>query len=177
MVLRTKIPDSCADLCPAKVERTLEKHFGNIYAAARELGVPGPDLKRLTWAQPDLYKNALEDLELVVQRAVGELIRALYSDDPRRREWASEKILSSYMARGHPFSPAPRREARGAEASSITFRWAGAGAVTPLAAESAVPPISPPLELPRWAGPGPPPPLVAGKYQPWEAPARSEPRR
>jgi hypothetical protein len=91
MILRTKIPDSCADLCPAKVERTLEKHFSDIYAAARELGVPGPDLRRLTWAQPSLLENALEEHELAVQRAMGEVIQALHSDDPRRRMWAREK--------------------------------------------------------------------------------------
>jgi hypothetical protein len=58
MVLRTKVPESCADLSPAKVERMLEKHFGDIYAAARELGVSGPDLRRLTWAQPELLEHA-----------------------------------------------------------------------------------------------------------------------
>ena len=105
----------------------LEKHFGDIYAAARELGVPGPDLRRLTWAQPSLYKNALEEHELVVQRAMGELFRALDSDDPRWRMWAAEKIMPSYLARNHPFAPARRgAEARTVAApGSITFRWAG----------------------------------------------------
>jgi hypothetical protein len=106
MPFQVKIPDSCADLCPAKVERTLKKHFGDIYAAARELGVPGPDLRRLTWAQPSLYKNALEEMELVVQRAMGEVIRALDSDDWRRRAWAADKIMSSWLARDHPLAPA-----------------------------------------------------------------------
>ena len=125
MVPRTKIPDSCADLCPAKVERVLEKHFGHIPAAARELGVSGPDLRRLTWAQPDLYKNALEELELVVQRAMGEVIRALDSDDWRRRAWAADKIMSSWLARDHPFAPARRGAARVGDSSprEITFRW------------------------------------------------------
>jgi hypothetical protein len=35
---------------------------------------------------------------------MGELIGALDSDDPRRREWASEKIMSSYVA-GSSVSP------------------------------------------------------------------------
>jgi hypothetical protein len=179
MVLRTKIPDSCADLCPAKVERMLEKHRGDITAAARELGVPGPDLRRLTWAQPSLYTNALEEHESVVQRAIGEVIRALDSPDWRRRAWAAEKILSSYMARNHPFAPARRGRARAqtnepASTSSIVFKWAGSDAVTPPAAELAAPPISPPPELPRWAGPDPPPP-VSGRYAPWE-PSALQPR-
>jgi hypothetical protein len=167
MVLRTKIPDSCADLCPAKVERMLEKHFGDIYAAARELGVPGSDLRRLTWAQPSLYKNALEEHELVVQRAMGEVFQALDSDDPRRRMSAAEKIMSSYLARNHPFAAARRGvEARTAAPAPVSFRWADADAVTPPAAESGAPPISSLPELPKWAGPGPPLPLVLDKYQP-----------
>ena len=108
MVLRVKVPDGCADLCPAKVERMLEKHFGDIYAAARELGVPGPDLKRLTWAQPKLLEHALEELELVVHRARSVVFKALDDPDPRRREWAADKILSSSLARNHPLAPARR---------------------------------------------------------------------
>ena len=124
MILRTKIPDSCADLCPAKVERTLEKHFSDIYAAARELGVPGPDLRRLTWAQPSLLENALEEHELVVQRAMGEVIRALHSDDPRRRMWGAEKVLSSYAARDHPFAPARSGVSVSvSESRTVSFRW------------------------------------------------------
>ena len=112
-----------------------------------------------------------------LQRAMGEVIQALDSPNDRRREWAAEKIMSSYLARNDPFAPARRGGARSqaneaASTSSIVFKWAGAGGVTPLAAETEAAPISPPPELPRWAGLHPPPPLVAGKYQPWEAPVR-----
>ena len=37
----------------------------------------------------------------VIARAWGVLIEALYSDDPRRQMWASDKILSSWLARDH----------------------------------------------------------------------------
>jgi hypothetical protein len=126
MVLRTKIPDSCADLCPAKVERVLEKHFGDIYAAARELGVPGPDLRRLTWAQPSLLENALEEHELVVQQAMGVVIQALDSPDWQRRQWASDQIMSSYLARNHPLAPARRGAGVNVSAGPprvIDYRW------------------------------------------------------
>src|SRR6516225_859242 len=103
---RLKIPDSCADLCLAKVERVLHKHFGDIYAAARELGVPGPDLRRMMWAKPWLLENALEDYELAVIRAQDEVIRAVWSDDPRRQMWGADKILNSYLARNEPLAPA-----------------------------------------------------------------------
>jgi hypothetical protein len=57
---------------------------------------------------PHLLDEAHEEMELVVARASGELIRALYSDDPRRQMWASDKILSSWMARDSPLAPARR---------------------------------------------------------------------
>ena len=171
MPFKVKVPDSCVDLCPAKVERTLEKHFGDICKAARELGVPGPDLRRLTWAQPSLYTNALEEHELVVQRAVGELIRALDSPNDRRREWAAEKILSSYLARDHLFAPARRGRARAqtSEPASIVLKWADADAVTPPAEPIPAPPL-----LPIWPGRDPPPPLLSGQYAPWDPPPPGE---
>jgi hypothetical protein len=101
-----KPPANCADLDLALVERVLAKHFGDIPAAARELNIPIPDLRRLTWARPNLLEEAELECMGIVARAVGELIRALDSDDPRRRMWAAERIMSSYMARNHPFAPA-----------------------------------------------------------------------
>ncbi len=107
MMFRAKIPDSCADLCPAKVERMLEKHFGDIYAAARELGVPGPDLRRLTWAQPSLHKNALEELELVVQRAMGEGLGRFTAPRPVAANGRRQNPVE-LLARDHPLAPARR---------------------------------------------------------------------
>jgi hypothetical protein len=204
MPMRVKVPDSCADLCLAKVVRALERSFGQIPPAARELGVPAPDLRRLTWAQPKLLEEALEELELAVIMAQSVVIEALYSDDPRRQMWASDKIMSSYLARNELLAPA--RRGRGAEAGgscAITFRWAGADAKDEATLKRdgqtiAVPryggdPVRPPVlstpsppPLPKWPGPGGPPPLVANRYQPWSPPqlkaplwreAESEPRR
>jgi hypothetical protein len=104
----TKIPDSCAGLDFQEVQRTLAKHTGDIYKAAKEIGVSGPDLRRLTWARPDLLQDAVAEAELTVAMAEGVLIEMLYSDDPRRRERAADKILSSWIARDHPLSPARR---------------------------------------------------------------------
>jgi hypothetical protein len=104
-----KVPDSCRDLDMAHVAQVLTKHRAYFPAAARELGVSPEDLKRLTWARTHLLDQAHEEMELIVSRAWGELIRALYSDDPRRRMWASDKILSSWMAQGSPMAPARRR--------------------------------------------------------------------
>ena len=164
---RPKPPAACADLDLALVERTLSKHLADIPAAARELGVSTPDLRRLTWSKPRLLEEAELACMGIVSRAWGELIRGLDSDEPRRRMWAAERILSSYLARDHPFAPA-RRGARtqakeAAATSSIVFHWAGA---TP-PAEPAEPIPAPPL-LPVWPGRDPPPPLVSGQYALWE---------
>ena len=111
MPLRVKVPDSCVDLDPARVVRALERSFGQIPPAARELGVPIPDLQRLTWAQPKLLEEALEEHELAVLRAQGVVIQALDSPDWRRRAWACDKIMSSWLARDHPLAPVRRRSA------------------------------------------------------------------
>jgi hypothetical protein len=103
-----KTPDSCRDLDLVHVSRVLAKHHAYFPSAARELGVSAPDLRRLTWAKPKLLDEAHEEMQLVLWRAQGELIEALWSDSPRRRMWASDRILSSWMARGHPLSPARR---------------------------------------------------------------------
>jgi hypothetical protein len=128
MPMRVKVPDSCADLCLAKVVRALERSFGQIPPAARELNVPAPDLRRLTWAQPKLLEEALEEHELAVSQAMGVVIEALYSDDLRRQMWASDKIMSSHLARDHPLAPARRRSAatdvfRNNKTVNYTFRW------------------------------------------------------
>jgi hypothetical protein len=49
-------------------------------------------------------------MAVVVARAEGVLIEMLYSDDPRRRERAADKILSSYAAiTGFPEALTARR--------------------------------------------------------------------
>jgi hypothetical protein len=93
-----KVPASCVGLDLALVEQALTKHRANVAAAAKELGVPVSDLRRLTWAKPDLLQTALDEMTVVVARAEGVLIEMLASDDPRRPERAADKILSSWAA-------------------------------------------------------------------------------
>jgi hypothetical protein len=62
----------------------------------------------------------------VIQQAVGVVIRALGSPDPQRQQWASDKIMSSYLARSHPLAPA--RRGAGVDVSAgpprvIEYRW------------------------------------------------------
>ncbi len=58
---------ACAGLDLARVERTLAKHYEYIPAPARELGVSGPDLRRLTWSKPELLEEAM--LECLQRRS------------------------------------------------------------------------------------------------------------
>jgi hypothetical protein len=62
-------------------------------------------------------------VELVVILAWGELIRAVYSDDPRRRMWGADKILSSWLARDHPLSPARGFATGRVDPREIIYRW------------------------------------------------------
>jgi hypothetical protein len=70
--------------------------------------VSAPDLRRLTWSKPELLKEAQLECQVLIARAWSELIRAVYSDDPRRQMWGADKILSSWIARNDPLSPARR---------------------------------------------------------------------
>jgi hypothetical protein len=117
---RSKPPAGCADLDLVEVSGALAKHYGDFTAAARELGVSPPDLRRLTWAKPELLEAAHEVMEEVIARARSELIQAVCSDDPRRQMWAADKILSSRLAQGHLLGPAARQSEQSAQ---ITVRW------------------------------------------------------
>ena len=102
-----KFPPGCAHLDLREVERVLVRHRANISEAAKELGVSQTDLRKLTWHSPKLLEEALLWCDVYVNRCNGLLIEALHSKSRRRREWASDKILSSSMAYGHLFARAP----------------------------------------------------------------------
>jgi hypothetical protein len=192
-----KIPDSCRDLDLAHVSRTLAKHYGYFPSAARELGVSAAGLRRLTWAKPKLLDEAHEKMELTVLRGRGELIRALFSDNVRRRMWGADRILSSWMARDSPHARATRLETRGrAKATIVTSFQEEPGATVierdgksirvprydggrggDCVESKAAPPavlIEQParLSLPVWPGPGLRPPLLMIHR---EAPPRPRP--
>ena len=75
----------------------LAKHLGDIPASARELNVSTPDLRRLTWARPNLLEEAELERMGIIGRAQGVVIEAIYSDDPRRQMWGAERLMSSWL--------------------------------------------------------------------------------
>jgi hypothetical protein len=122
------IPASCERLDLGLVERTLTKHYGDITAAAREIGVPGPHLRRLTWARPELLESANDRMGEAVARAWSRWLGMLNSRDPRKRERAADRILASYKARNSPYAsalaPAPRSRAPNPAAAAERARLA-----------------------------------------------------
>jgi hypothetical protein len=115
------IPVACLALDPQRVSKVLAKHMGAIGPSARELGVSEPDLRRLTWAKPKLLEAAHEEIDLILARANGEIIRALFDPDSsdRRREWAADWVLASRLAEGHPFATAGSASAQRASAPQV----------------------------------------------------------
>jgi hypothetical protein len=103
-----KVPAACEGLDLAEVSRVLAEYFGDINGAARELHLSPVDLRRLTWSKPHLLDEAHEEMEVVVIRALSEVLKALHSDDPARQRWAADRILSSRIAEGHPLARARR---------------------------------------------------------------------
>ena len=170
-----KVPDSCRGLDLAHVSRTLTKHYGYFPSAARELGVSPADLRRLTWSKPKLLDDAHEEMDLAVIRAKGELINALFSDNPRRRMWGADRMLSSWMARDSPHARARATIVTSfpEEPGATVIERDGKSTPVPRydegrgddCVESEVAP-------PVWPSPGLPPPLVVNLYAPSLPPPR-----
>jgi hypothetical protein len=165
-----KVPDSCRDLDLAHVSRTLAKHYGYFPSAARELGVSPADLRRLTWAKPKLLDEAHEEMELTVWRGRGELISAVFSDNPRRWMWGADRMLSSWMARDSPLASATRLETRARATIVTSFQEERDDHCLEGEAASLEPEPAPQPKLPVWPGPGLPPPLIANLYAPYSPP-------
>ena len=92
------IPASCADLDLEAVGRELIRTGGNVSAAARALGVPTPDLRRLVYARPKLLAAALEAEARVLDEAVALLLKAIRGDDMRLRIRAAGLFLRAMAA-------------------------------------------------------------------------------
>jgi hypothetical protein len=183
---RAKVPAGFEDLDLELVSYVLAAHRGAFYPAARELGLTGPELTRLTWAKPELLDEAHKRMRLDIVRANNELIGADCSEDPARRKWAKGRRLAGYIAQGHPLArlllPARKSRSRGIGRGWRLGRTAAAliepTESAPDLADRPLPEPAPPSApvavpqqpaLPIWPGPCPPPPLVADRYS-WTPP-------
>ena len=88
-----RIPESVAHLDVEIVAAALIRHNANIGNAARVLGVPSGDLRKLVLADQRLADAALEAVELRLDDAEANLCEALHCDDPRRRDAVSMFML------------------------------------------------------------------------------------
>ena len=88
-----RIPESVAHLDVEIVAAALIRHDANIRNAARALGVPSGDLRKLVLVDQRLADAALEAVELRLDDAEANLSEALRCGDPRRRDAVSMFML------------------------------------------------------------------------------------
>ena len=88
-----RIPETVAHLDIEIVSVALIRHDANIGNAARALGVPSGDLRKLVLVDQRLADAALEAVELRLDGAEANLCEALRCGDPRRRDAVSMFML------------------------------------------------------------------------------------
>jgi hypothetical protein len=98
------LPVSCRELDLAAAEAALVQHRCNIAGAARSLGVPASDLRRLVCWGP-LAATASEQVEQAIDDAQAVLLDGLRSPDLTMRLKAASTLLA--------LSPAARRRGWG----------------------------------------------------------------
>ena len=88
-----RIPESVAHLDVEIVAAALIRNDANVRNAARALGVPSGDLRKLVLVDQRLADAALEAVELRLDDAEANLCEALHCGDPRRRDAVSMFML------------------------------------------------------------------------------------
>ena len=85
-----KRPPALAHLSDEAASIVLSRHFGDMVAAAKELGVDRKDLRRLTWNNPKILAAAHERMALFRIGVRSKIIGAIYSKSAARRRWGSD---------------------------------------------------------------------------------------
>ena len=126
----TTLPATVSSLDLDAVADVLVRHSCNVTNAARDLGVPASDLRRLLWASPQLQDAAYEAVEARLDLAEKNIAASLCADDRRGRLAASMFALrNSHRARkrGWITSSASAAElsvsASADQPRKIVFRW------------------------------------------------------
>jgi hypothetical protein len=99
-----KRPLSLKHLTDEQAARSLSRNFGNVAAAARELGVGRADLRKLTWHNPKILDAAADRQELFVERMWSEAVRGLNHRSARVRMRAADRLFAHPRAIDHPFA-------------------------------------------------------------------------
>ena len=125
-----RIPESVAHLDVEIVAAALIRHDANVRNAARALGVPSGDLRKLVLVDQRLADAALEAVELRLDDAEANLCEALHCGDPRRRDAVSMFMLRNTQRaskRGYAVaaSAASLEVGHDGAARTIVFRWDG----------------------------------------------------
>ena len=125
-----RIPESVAHLDVEIVAAALIRHDANVRNAARALGVPSGDLRKLVLVDQRLADAALEAVELRLDDAEANLCEALHCDDPRRRDAVSMFMLRNMQRaskRGYAVAASAASLEVGfadrAQPQTIVFRW------------------------------------------------------
>src|SRR6476659_4494068 len=124
-----RIPESVAHLDIEIISAALIQNDANVRNAARALGVPSGDLRKLVLLDQRLTDAALEAVELRLDDAEANLCEALRCGDPRRRDAVSMFMLRNTQRaskRGYAVAASAAGLEAGREpAQTIVVRWAG----------------------------------------------------
>ena len=128
-----RVPESVAHLDVEIVAAALIHHDANVRNAARALGVPSGDLRKLVLVDQRLADAALEAVELRLDDAEANLCEALRCGDPRRRDSVSMFMLRNtqraskrgYAVAASAASLEVSRANDQAQPQTIVFSWAG----------------------------------------------------
>jgi hypothetical protein len=107
-------PSALNHLSSAVASAVLAKHFGDMAAAARELGVERKHLQQLARHNPRILNAAHERMDLFRQGVKSKIIQAVLSKSAKRQRWGCDAMFDSYEFRDQVaeyavFAPAPRQ--------------------------------------------------------------------
>jgi hypothetical protein len=97
-------PSSLAHLTDDEAARSLSRRFGDIAAAAKDLGVDRTDLRKLTWSNPAILDAAHERQAMFLDRVWDEATAGLTSKSARVRERAVDRLCAHPRMLGSPFA-------------------------------------------------------------------------
>jgi hypothetical protein len=106
MAMFSRRPPSLAHLSDEAAARALSKRYGDIVAAAKDLGVDRKDLRRLVWSNPGILAAAHERIDLFVITMRGELVSQAMHGSSRVRQCAIDRLYRVAAIPDHPVGKA-----------------------------------------------------------------------